>query len=381
MIRFWGELTSQAFKSASFFYCRYRISLYLSIVKLVIRKNSKYCTLFNIIERSFFMSKDNMDLSNVLKVEGVNARGYGIVPKIVMQDQRLSRDAKAIYCYFASYAGRGDTAFPSVSKICFDLGFKTEETYRKHFNQLKKCDYVRVTQQRRKGQFYRNIYTLVSHPEPEEVKESETKKNRGNRNIEPTPNKQGDGEKSKGDVNKPYPESFGDGEKTASVNPPTNSNSLSKNNKESKKNSIYNNNNEKDFNMKNKKILLSEIENLKEFRCKYNTYIIPNKDLLAINKVYSDSENILEILEYIRNTEPIDGYSNVVGAIIKAKDYSIPSVSTTKNTSRKGQKRRTKFHNFDQRSDMYSEDQMEEIIKKKRMEHKKKKEIEEDLDS
>ncbi len=57
-----------------------------------------------------YMLKNN----DTLHVEGVRSRGFGIIPKLVMQDKRLTGDAKAIYAYFCSYAGAGDTAFPIV---------------------------------------------------------------------------------------------------------------------------------------------------------------------------------------------------------------------------------------------------------------------------
>jgi hypothetical protein len=35
--------------------------------------------------------------------------GYGQIPKKVMMDKRLSVEAKAIYAYFCSYCGGGNT--------------------------------------------------------------------------------------------------------------------------------------------------------------------------------------------------------------------------------------------------------------------------------
>ena len=59
--------------------------------------------------------------SDILKVVGINSKGYGNIPKLVMQDRRITPEAKCIYGYFASYAGMGNSAFPSVSKIMYDL--------------------------------------------------------------------------------------------------------------------------------------------------------------------------------------------------------------------------------------------------------------------
>lgn len=103
------------------------------------------------------------ETKDILKIEGVKARGYGIIPKLVMQDKRLSIEAKAIYSYFCSYAGAGDTAFPSIRKICYDLGI-SEERYRKHFKTLLFCGYITVEQKKEKGRFSRNIYTLNDKP-------------------------------------------------------------------------------------------------------------------------------------------------------------------------------------------------------------------------
>lgn len=101
-----------------------------------------------------------------LKVDGVNARGFGTVPKMVMLDKKLTIEAKAIYSYFCSYAGAGTTAFPSTKKIQEDLSVGKARYY-KHFNLLKDFGYIRVEQKRDdKGVFKHNIYTLVTNPEP-----------------------------------------------------------------------------------------------------------------------------------------------------------------------------------------------------------------------
>lgn len=99
--------------------------------------------------------------SDILQVQGVNSKGFGIVPKMVMQDERLSIQAKAIYSYFCSYAGAGRTAFPQISKITRDLDI-SKNSYYKHFNQLKDYGYVKVEQEKVKGgHFSKNTYTLI----------------------------------------------------------------------------------------------------------------------------------------------------------------------------------------------------------------------------
>ena len=77
------------------------------------------------------MSKTNHEkFTNILEVEGINAQGFGMIAKMAMLDQRLTIEAKAIYSYFCSYAGGGSTAFPSVSKIVYDLKISKDRYYK-----------------------------------------------------------------------------------------------------------------------------------------------------------------------------------------------------------------------------------------------------------
>jgi len=118
------------------------------------------------------------EMKDILRTQGVKAKGYGIIPKLVMQDKRLSIEAKSIYSYFCSYAGAGDTAFPSVRKICFDFGI-SEDRYRKHFKQLIQYGYIEVEQKKEKGRYARNIYTLIDKPVEVNTRKTPYTENRG----------------------------------------------------------------------------------------------------------------------------------------------------------------------------------------------------------
>ena len=110
------------------------------------------------------MSKTNHEqFTNLLEVEGINAQGFGMIAKMVMLDQRLTIEAKAIYSYFCSYAGGGSTAFPSVSKIVYDLKI-SKDRYYKHFKLLVECGYITIRQTKDKGKFANNIYRIMSNP-------------------------------------------------------------------------------------------------------------------------------------------------------------------------------------------------------------------------
>ena len=76
-----------------------------------------------------------MNNHDILKVQGIMRKGYGIIPKVPMQDKRLTPEAKGLYAYFRSYAGAGTTAFPGRNKIIDDMQM-SKHRYYKHLNIL-----------------------------------------------------------------------------------------------------------------------------------------------------------------------------------------------------------------------------------------------------
>ena len=104
-------------------------------------------------------------LIDKLRTTGVRCNGYGIIPKAVMLDPDLSIQAKAIYAYFASYSGGGESAFPSRDKILADLCMN-KDAYYKHFKKLLDAGLILVGKDRSSSttKFTRNIYTLVASP-------------------------------------------------------------------------------------------------------------------------------------------------------------------------------------------------------------------------
>ena len=108
------------------------------------------------------MSKE----TNRGSMDGVMSKGYGTIPKLVMQHEDLSIEAKAIYAYLASFAGAGDTAYPSVSIMCKHLGISKDRFYR-HRKALLDNDFIRITQHQNEGGWSNNLYTVVSVPQPQ----------------------------------------------------------------------------------------------------------------------------------------------------------------------------------------------------------------------
>lgn len=120
----------------------------------------------------------------------VNKDGYGFVPKMVMQDKRLNIAAKAVYAYFCSFTGAGDTCFPTRKKICFDLSI-SNDSLSKYLKQLVENGYLIVEQIKENGRFSHNVYTLpdtklpcpkISDTEETEHGKMDTKNNRDKNN-------------------------------------------------------------------------------------------------------------------------------------------------------------------------------------------------------
>ena len=115
---------------------------------------------------------------DLLRIEGISCKGFGIIPKYVMLDTELSLEAKSIYAYLCSFSGNGTTAYPGREKILYDLQIGKAAFYT-HFKQLKDQGYITITQSKDKStnQFRNNIYTLVSNPKKFELPSDNQEKN------------------------------------------------------------------------------------------------------------------------------------------------------------------------------------------------------------
>lgn len=89
--------------------------------------------------------------------------GYGLVFKRVMKDTNLNIEAKALYSYLSAYAGSNETAFPSVSLICHELGI-SDKRFKKYRKQLEEQGYLSIDRQRTENGFSKNIYKIEHNP-------------------------------------------------------------------------------------------------------------------------------------------------------------------------------------------------------------------------
>lgn len=114
----------------------------------------------------------NNNIKDILKVEGIMSKGFGIAPKIIMRDTRLSIEAKAIYCYLQSFAGSAGSAFPSRETILSELQI-SKDRYYKYLNQLIEYGYIKVERQETAAGWKKgNVYVIVSNPEEREKSEA-----------------------------------------------------------------------------------------------------------------------------------------------------------------------------------------------------------------
>ena len=90
---------------------------------------------------------------------GINQKGYSNIPKMVMLDQELDIKAKAVYAYFCSFTGDGDSCFLSRGKICNDLKI-SKDSLSKYMKQLADNGYLVIEQVKENGRFSHNVYTL-----------------------------------------------------------------------------------------------------------------------------------------------------------------------------------------------------------------------------
>lgn len=101
---------------------------------------------------------------SLLALDGINAKGYGFIPKLIMCDNRLDVKAKALIAFFYSLVQAGGRAFPHRQTICVYLGL-SKNSYYKALNQLIDCNYITVKQRHtKKGRFTVNDYILNSNP-------------------------------------------------------------------------------------------------------------------------------------------------------------------------------------------------------------------------
>lgn len=258
-------------------------------------------------------------------------KGYGSIPKLVMQDTRLSIEAKSIYAYIASYAGNGDSAFPGIDLMVKHLGIGEKRLY-KHRKQLIDLGYITITHTRNEDGTKRgvNIYTLNQIIHEHSQNDSIDIDSQHSR-FEHVQNQPGRFEHVQ--------------------NGGYNNNSILNNN------SINNNNN-------NKKEQEPVVVEKKEEVEKVIKALDKKVDYVSAKTILKKAKGDMELIKNKYEVAKATGYNNLGGFMVKAieEDWQMPVSESPKGNRSKN----NTFHNFDQRSSKYTDDDLKEILKKKK---------------
>lgn len=92
-----------------------------------------------------------------------NPNEYGAISLTVMASMALSIESKAIYAYICARAGKGNSAFPSIERICTELGI-SKQRFLKHRKPLLDSGLLIIEHPEREGNRNQsNIYRLPMH--------------------------------------------------------------------------------------------------------------------------------------------------------------------------------------------------------------------------
>lgn len=89
-------------------------------------------------------------------------RGFGTVEKWVLTDPNISISAKGLYALLCAFAGDKGNAFPGTNLLRHQLNV-SKDTIHKYIKELREKGVIQVEQERKKGQFSRNVYTLLPY--------------------------------------------------------------------------------------------------------------------------------------------------------------------------------------------------------------------------
>ncbi len=97
--------------------------------------------------------KENIDLYS---------KGFGIVPREIMNDKCLSMEAKVVYAYLSCYSNKDKVSFMNIDQIKSELNIPNI-TVSCSLNNLLKCKYISKEQNIVKNKFSSNSYRLLNY--------------------------------------------------------------------------------------------------------------------------------------------------------------------------------------------------------------------------
>ncbi|XTR36444.1 helix-turn-helix domain-containing protein [Paraclostridium tenue] len=110
------------------------------------------------------MNTINFDDLTKTKVElnpnSILKNGYGLISQEIMRNKNISVQAKAIYSYLCSMAGNDGIAYPTQALMIDELDMN-KTTFNKYLKEILSSGYIKVTQTRKNGKAYKNVYTIT----------------------------------------------------------------------------------------------------------------------------------------------------------------------------------------------------------------------------
>lgn len=158
-----GNISAKAKAMYAYLAC-YGENIYPSrdtvIKELHISKTSYYKYLDELVSSGVVSIKKKLFGRNtyILKKWDKSA-GYGIMPRRVAMDGKISMTAKSIYACISVFAGAAGTAFPSASLIISQLGI-SESTFYTHFRSLLSYGFIDVVSVKKDGRYASNRYKI-----------------------------------------------------------------------------------------------------------------------------------------------------------------------------------------------------------------------------
>ena len=110
--------------------------------------------------------KEPRCIETVLQMDGIMAKGYGVVAKIPMRDTELKIKDKGLYAYLCALSGGGVRTWPSRGKILADLQIGKDAFY-SSLERLITLGYLSKTSRRLhgdSGMWTRTVYTIELNP-------------------------------------------------------------------------------------------------------------------------------------------------------------------------------------------------------------------------
>jgi hypothetical protein len=160
----YGYIATYADKNDTAFPSELRIMRYLKIGK------KRITFAIKLLEKYDFIAVSREKRHNVYTLKADKSKGYGLLPKSVMEDENLSIKAKFLYMVHVAFAG-------NFAKNCLDSGRiidyigVSERSYYKYQRELVEKNYLTAEQRYDLGnhRFGVNNYYLSQEPIPENV--------------------------------------------------------------------------------------------------------------------------------------------------------------------------------------------------------------------